>query len=101
MYDPRVVETFFTIHGSHIDIPPAPAEAANQPHSALQTPLRKGDDRHDLDLQAFFDLGRAVAKPLSLSELGAVVWNQFRDRLPASTFVLYAYDRADDSVVAV
>jgi putative nucleotidyltransferase with HDIG domain len=100
MYDPRVVDTFFTMHGSGIDLAPAPPPA-NQRHSALQTPLRTGNDHHELDLQTFFDFGRALGAPASMSELGEIVWSQFKSRLPASTFVLYGYDHADDSIVAV
>ena len=100
MYDPRVVDTFFTMHGSGIETVSAPP-LPNQPHSALQAPLRAGDDHRELDLQTFFDFGRALAAPASMAELGEIVWRQFKTRLPASTFVLYGYDHADDSIVAV
>jgi putative nucleotidyltransferase with HDIG domain len=109
MYDPHVVDTFITIHGglekvpvdgSGIDTVPVPPPA-DQVHSALLTPLRAGDRYHELDLQTFFDFGRALAAPASMSELGAIVWHHFKTRLPASTFVLYGYDHVDDSIVAV
>jgi putative nucleotidyltransferase with HDIG domain len=100
MYDPRVVDTFFTIHGSGIDMAPV-SPAAKQPHSALQAPLRKGGAPYEIDLQTFFEFGRALGAPSSMSELGEIIWSQFKTRLPASTFVLYAYDQADDSIVAV
>ena len=100
MYDPRVVDTFFAMHGSGMDMAPVPPPA-NQRHSALQAPLRTGDDHHELDLQTFFEFGRALGTPTSMSELGEIVWGQFKTRLPASTFVLYGYDHADDSIVAV
>ncbi|HEY3043219.1 MAG TPA: HD domain-containing phosphohydrolase [Vicinamibacterales bacterium] len=100
MYDPRVVDTFFALHGSGFDMAPAPLPAG-QRHSALQAPLRTGGDHHELDLQTFFEFGRALGAPVSMSELGEVVWSQFKTRLPASTFVLYGYDHADDSIVAV
>jgi putative nucleotidyltransferase with HDIG domain len=99
MYDPHVIDTFFTIYGSGIDIVPTPPPA-DQVHSALQTPLRAGEGHSELDLQMFFDFGRALAAPSSLTELGEIVWRQFKTRLPASTFVLYAYDHVDDSIVA-
>ena len=103
MYDPRVVDTFFAVHGSGIEMAPVPPPA-NQRHSALQTPLRAGDNHHELDLQIFFDFGRAlgaVSSMSSMSKLGEIVWSQFRNRLPASTFVLYGYDQTDDSIVAL
>jgi putative nucleotidyltransferase with HDIG domain len=100
MYDPEVVDSFFALHGSGIEMVPA-RPLADQLHSALQTPLRTGDSHHELDLQTFFDLGRALAAPASMSELGEIVWSRFKTRLPASTFVLYGYDHIDDSIVAV
>jgi GAF domain-containing protein len=108
MYDPHVIDTFFAIYGSGIEeiegsgleMVPAPP-LADQVHSALQTPLRAGDGHPELDLQTFFDFGRALAAPASMAELGESVWRQFKTRLPASTFVLYGYDHADDSIVAV
>jgi putative nucleotidyltransferase with HDIG domain len=106
MYDPRVVDTFFSLHGGEVVTAPTPGLApapapATQPHSALQTPLRAGDDHRELDLQMFFEFGKAIGTPTSMAELGEVVWSLFKTRLPASTFVLYGYDRADDSMVAV
>ena len=100
MYDPRVVDTFFAMHGSGIDMVAVPP-LANQPHSALQTPLRTGDGHQEVDLQTFFDFGRALAAPAARAELGEIVWRQFKTRLPASTLVLYGYDHADDSIVAM
>jgi putative nucleotidyltransferase with HDIG domain len=100
MYDPHVIDTFFTLFGSGIEMVPMPPPAEAM-HSALQTPLRAGEGHPELDLQTFFDFGRALAAPASLAELGECVWRQFRTRLPASAFVLYSYDHADDSIVAV
>jgi GAF domain-containing protein len=80
----------------------AVAPAPNQPHSALQAPLRVGEEhRADLEPQTFFEFGRAIGSPASTSELGDALWAQFRTRLPASLFVLYGYERADDSIVAI
>ena len=102
MYDPRVVDMFFEVQGTEAtDAPPAPAPAPAARHSALQAPLRIGEDRRDLDLQTFFDLGRALNGHTSMSELGAAVWRHLQSRMPASAFVLYAYDQVDDSIVAV
>jgi putative nucleotidyltransferase with HDIG domain len=100
MYDPRVVDTFFRLHGRGVETVAAPPPP-KQPHSALQAPLRSGDDRRELDLQTFFEFGKAIGTPASMSALGEIVWSLFKTRLPASTFVLYGYDRADDSIVAV
>jgi len=100
MYDPRVVDTFFSVHGRAIETVSAPPPPS-QPHSALQAPLRAGDDDRELDLQTFFEFGKAIGTPGSMSDLGEIVWSLFKTRLPASTFVFYGYDRADDSIVAM
>jgi putative nucleotidyltransferase with HDIG domain len=100
MYDPRVVDTFFRLHGRGLETVPAPPPP-NQPHSALQAPLRAGGDHRELDLQTFFEFGKAIGTPATMADLGEIVWSLFKTRLPASTFVLYGYDRADDSIVAV
>ena len=69
MYDPRVVDTFFAVQGTEDATTAAPPVPAVR-HSALQAPLRIGDDRRDLDLQTFFDLGRALTGHTSMPELG-------------------------------
>jgi putative nucleotidyltransferase with HDIG domain len=99
MYDPRVVDAFFEMNGAGALVSPRPA--AKQKPSALQAPLRAGADNRELDLQAFFEFGRALGAPASMAELGEIVWNHLRTRLPASALVLYAYDDDDDSIVAV
>ena len=100
MYDPRVVDTFFSLHGRAIETVSAPPPPT-QRHSALQAPLRSGDEDREVDLQTFFEFGKSIGTPASMSELGEIVWSLFKMRLPASTFVLYGYDRADDSIVAM
>ena len=100
MYDPQVVDTFFAIMAAGSRW--CRCRRSRTPrHSALQTPLRAGEGHRELDLQTFFDFGRALAAPASMAELGEIVWRQFKTRLPASTFVLYGYDQVDDSIVAV
>jgi putative methionine-R-sulfoxide reductase with GAF domain len=101
MYDPAVVDAFFGLHGS-VGTPASEPSSASHGPSAILTPLRGGEEHHDdLDLQTLFEFGRALGGPISMSKLGEVVWRQFKTRLPASTFVLYEYDGAHDSIVAV
>ena len=60
-------------------------------------PLERADDgREDPDLQTFFDLGRALNGAVSMSQLGEALWLHLRKHLPASAFVLYGYDWAND-----
>jgi putative nucleotidyltransferase with HDIG domain len=101
MYDPAVVDAFFALHGT-LAAPSADRSSKSQGPSAIQAPLRVGEERRDdLDLQTFFEFGQTLGVPRSMSELGEVLWRQFKTRLPASTLVLYEYDRAHDAIVAV
>ena len=110
MYDPRVVDAFVAMHGDGMvataALPP-PALAA-QPPSVRDAPVsvpqpveRTDDGREDADLQTFFNLGRALSGAASASELGEILWSHLRPHLPASTFVLYGYVEANDTIVAV
>lgn len=110
MYDPRVVDAFVAMHGDGMIVTaalPAPAPAA-QPQSVHAAPVpvpqpveRTDDGREDADLQTFFNLGRALSGAASASELGEILWSHLRTHLPASTFVLYGYVEANDTIVAV
>jgi hypothetical protein len=104
MYDPEVVDAFFSMQGE---------EAAHAP-AALPTPVEGGSasvrpperdaveiSSEELDLQAFFELGRALNRPLSAGQVGQILWAHFRHRFPASAFVLHGYESASDTIVAV
>ncbi|PYQ74581.1 MAG: hypothetical protein DMG04_10025 [Acidobacteria bacterium] len=103
MYDPRVVDMFFSLHGAGVAAPsPKPvkrtASTATAPAGAGHDAGEPwGDAQH---LRAFFDLGRAAAAtpPPALGEL---LWAHLSKQLPASAFVLYAYNVADDALVAI
>jgi len=105
MYDPNVVDSFFALHGADVaarsprplaaPLPPvgaAPA-ATRQEH----TEIRQGAQ----DLRAFFDLGRSLAGSQAWPAAGERLWTHLKPRLPATAFVLFAYDAADDALVAV
>lgn len=101
MYDPRVIEAFFALHGDSAELPSEPAESGKGP-SAIQVALRTGEDHiADLDPQTFFEFGRSLGTPASIGALGDALWAQFRKRVPASTMVVYGYERADDSIASV
>ncbi len=103
MYDPRVVDAFFEMHGHEMIStsaqPPPLASAVSAP--VRQAPGSADEGRDDRDLQAFFNLGRALSGATSTSQLGEVLWMHLRAHLPASVFVLYGYDGANDTIVAV
>lgn len=103
MYDPRVVDAFFVLHGESVEVTSAPlaAAVATAPASPGRPPERVEERREDLDLQTFFDLGRAVGLATSRSQIGETLWTHFQKELPASAFVLYGYQEASDAIVAV
>jgi hypothetical protein len=98
MYDPHVVDAFFALHAVMSEAPEsAPATAPAVP----QRPVELADERdEDQELEAFFELGRLLSEPISVVRLGEVLWMQLGKRLPASAFVLYAYDESLDAIVA-
>jgi putative nucleotidyltransferase with HDIG domain len=104
MYDPRVVDAFFALHGHGMATrsapPPAPAAAVSE---IVPQPLERGGDGGDqLAWQTFFDLGRALGGgATSISQLGETLWIHLGPHLPASAFVLYRYDEASDTIVGV
>ena len=100
MYDPHVVDAFFALHGKEV---PASLPHTTPRPASPHHPLELIDDRReDADLQTFFNFGRALTYEFaSTAQLGEAVWTHFGPRLPASSFVYYAYDEANDSIAAV
>jgi len=102
MYDPRVVDVFAAMHGEGMAATAAlPARANTAPVSVPQPVERADDEREDADLQTFFNLGRALSRAASASQLGEILWSHLRTHLPPSTFVLYGYVEANDTIVAM
>jgi len=104
MYDPAVVDAFFSLLGAdRTERSPRPAEAAPAaaptPSSAPPKPVETRHDAHDL--RAFFDLGRTLDRPHRWPAIGEAVWTHVRPCLPATAFVLFVYRAADDALVAV
>jgi putative nucleotidyltransferase with HDIG domain len=98
MYDPHVVDAFFTLHGEEI---PTSLAHPDPPPASTHQPLELVEERReDVDLQTFFNFGRALNGFASTAQLGEIVWTHFKSRLPASSFVLYGYDEANDSIIA-
>jgi putative nucleotidyltransferase with HDIG domain len=109
MYDPRVVDTFFELHASqtgHMRVddtlvaePEPAAPAAPAPPALPQPPQPQSDVSFaDAHLDVGFELGRAVPRDASLSRLGDALWNDLRNRVAASAFVLFVYDDGSDSL---
>jgi putative nucleotidyltransferase with HDIG domain len=104
MYDPQVVDAFFVLHGKGMVSSSAPSQSqAPEVKPVTGDPLLDlAVEQHgDLDLQTFFNLGRALSAPVAPAQLGEILWTHFRAHLPATAFVLYGYDPATDSIRAV
>jgi len=100
MYDPRVVDTFFAMHAAEAG-PAADTAAASAdvipPQSAA--PDQTSGSGTAVELEAFFDLGRSLARTATASTTGDTLWRTLSRYLPASTFVLFTYDESTDSLV--
>jgi putative nucleotidyltransferase with HDIG domain len=103
MYDPKVVDSFFALHGQGL-IEAAPS--GDGPTLAVPTshhtpePERAVERHEELELQTFFELGMSLTGTLSTDRLGELLWMHLRKHLPACAFALYVYDEASDAIVA-
>jgi GAF domain-containing protein len=112
MYDPRVVQAFFGLRaeiattGSTVSVAPVPVSsplpaASHSPDPSVGRALESGEQRRDdIELEAFFALGRLVSGAPSAYQIGEALWATFGAHLRASAFVLYAYDEASDAITA-
>jgi len=101
MYDPRVVDAFFALHGERAavaTVDPPPVAAADEPVAALPASPPQSNDEAELDVYVFFDIGAAVAGARSVHDIGDALWTRVQPRLPASAFVLFVYDSARDAI---
>jgi putative nucleotidyltransferase with HDIG domain len=103
MYDPRVVAALVELRAAEAAgraLEAAPPESAPVAlPTAVPTPeqVLEGADEQ-LSLETFFDLGRALAAPLSPSHIGETLWSHLRGHVPGSAFVFFVYDKAADAV---
>jgi putative nucleotidyltransferase with HDIG domain len=102
MYDPTVVDAFLQMHdvvASRVSDTPASMPPKPQTDSTPQD--LASDDRHFPDLEAIYELGRAIGSASPGHQLTEHLWSLLRRRTVASTFVLYIYDPALGALVAV
>jgi putative nucleotidyltransferase with HDIG domain len=102
MYDPSVVDAFLQMHdavASRVGDTPAPTPPKSQ--TDLTPQEFASDDRHFPDLEAIYELGRAIGGVSPGHQLAEHIWSLLRRRTAASTFVLYIYDPALGALVAV
>ena len=103
MYDPKVVAALVELRaadarGTPVEAEPASAPAPGPTVPATPEQVLEGAGEQ-LSLEAFFDLGRALAAPLSASQVGETLWSHIRGHIPGSAFVFFVYDQATDAVV--
>ncbi len=98
MYDPRVVDAFFTLHGHRREA----ASSAGAPAAVQPQPLAPtaSSQTSDVEPQTVSELRGALGGVRSVTELGNIVWAHLGPQVPASTFVLYAYDAGNDAIAA-
>ena len=102
MYDPRVVAAAVDLRAADAarqsaDV--APVSAPAQRPTVLPTPEQVLEGAGEqLSFETFFDLGRAMAAPVSASHVGDTLWSHLRGQIPGSAFVLYVYDQGTDSL---
>ena len=98
MYDPRVVDAFVDMH----QIVAAQIAAAAPAIAARDAPAQHAavDNRHTPELEAVYELGRAVGDAQPGDLLAERVWGVLRRRTPASACAVYSYDQTGDLLVA-
>ena len=108
MYDPRVVDTFLTMHEPTADARAPVAAARTEPDTssaavtaAEALPVTGAVDRGLLDLQAICDLAMALGASASDRDSGETLWLYLQSRTPATALALYRYDQASDSIACV
>jgi putative nucleotidyltransferase with HDIG domain len=102
MYDPRVVDIFVELHAAR-SVSAAPAADTTKaptvdPHRPPPSPASE-PARSPLDLETFYELGRALDAPLSTTQIGATIWAHLENHVPASAFVLFCYQESSDALV--
>src|SRR5688572_28912242 len=99
MYDPQVVDGFLTLHEAGLNEVPPPGRApVADPHATpiVEAPVEQ--DPTPRDLAAFYSLGRELAVPGGVSDIGDAIWNALRAGLGAVSCVLYVYDESGDAL---
>jgi GAF domain-containing protein len=68
------------------------------PHAApvVETPAEQ--DLTPRDLAAFYSLGRELAVPGGVSDIGEAIWTTLRTELGAASCVLFVYDEGRDAL---
>jgi putative nucleotidyltransferase with HDIG domain len=100
MYDPQVVEGFLTLHEAGLNEVPPPGRApVADPHATpvvAEAPVEQ--DTAAKDLAAFYSLGRELAVPGGVSDIGAAIWGALGTELGAVSCVLFVYDESGDAL---
>jgi putative nucleotidyltransferase with HDIG domain len=103
MYDPRVVDVFFAQYEAEIAQISMDGTfgAGLTAGPRLSDHLPMEDAGAPVALRAFYDLGMALPRAASPHDLGQALWTHLAEQLPASSFVLFAYEAKTDALVPV
>jgi GGDEF domain-containing protein len=110
MYDPLIVDTFLKVHATTPKELPREGPAsevlntiARSRHAPLpelaRAPLDEIAARAD-EMLNVYELARALAGQMSLSDAGDVIAKYLRRLIPSSLIIFYLYDRASDELEA-
>jgi putative nucleotidyltransferase with HDIG domain len=102
MYDPRVVDAFLELHAAGLnEVPPATRAPVADPHAVPVEPPIVTEDSGGHDLEAFYQLGHALAEPGTAKETGVAIWRALQSEIGASACVLFVYDESCDALAPV
>ncbi len=99
MYDPRVVDGFLALQQAGLnEEPPASRAPVADPHAdpIVEAPAAQDPGSHDLD--AFYRLGRELARPGGAEQIGQAIWSSLRGGVGASACVLFVYEEGVDAL---
>src|SRR4051794_40197591 len=112
MYDPMVVDTFFTVHqrAAPFDLPRqgppsellntiARSRRTNSPIAAVVTPAQIAAGANEM--LTVYELARALAGQVGLADAADMIAKHLRRLIPGSLFVFYLCDRTSDELEAI
>jgi putative nucleotidyltransferase with HDIG domain len=96
MYDPRIVDAFWVLHGVEPGVTVVTEGERREKHAPTPggtpepTPAAAGAGGSAL--RSFYQLGRSLPPQASAWVLGEAVWRHIQEHVPAAAFVLYLCD---------
>jgi putative nucleotidyltransferase with HDIG domain len=102
MYDPVVVDAFCAMHAEETGAPTVAAVVSGpevRGGTDATAPAHGGAMAEASLLEMFYALGAEVTATMRAQDVGEIVWTRLAPHIPASSFVLFAYDVNGDALV--